>query len=187
MRRPEDKQSLSEAKTLLFYPQRGSTDVPRLSPGLPIRGRSLAEVVGRAPVVPEVMEVYLFDLRKSSARSGSRDLELRDIVQQARQFEPCRPARPTLPCHVLIDPRTGDRHRPRSRLIRRGEPLDRREVVLLAYPSVGQTRTRAETYRGKSRCEINGRHWCPVAFAPFGPDRTYVLVPSEKPLIQLPA
>lgn len=37
------------------------------------------------------------------------------------------------------------------------------------------------SYRGKSRCVIRGSTSSPVAVAPFGPARLYVVVPSLKP------
>jgi len=62
-------------------------------------------------------------------------------------------------------------------------PLDFGKRLRLTDPSGRRTRALAESYRGKSRCVTSGSAREPVAVAPFGPARTQVIVPSEKPVI----
>lgn len=60
------------------------------------------------------------------------------------------------------------------------EPLDRVERVVPANPSLnGWTLG----YRRKSRVVKKGSTRCPVAVAPFGPARLYVVAPSLNPVI----
>lgn len=62
-----------------------------------------------------------------------------------------------------------------------GEALSDADVGRRGWPAV------TPTYRGKSRWVTRDSTISPVAVAPFGPARLYVVVPSEKPEIQADA